>query len=318
VIRLSEAHREAIEAHGAREFPLECCGVLLGDVEGDVKIVREARPLANTFEPSQEFEASVLEAGQSAESLPEVGQERRYLVSPDEMFALMQEERRTKRKILGFYHSHPNHPARPSAYDREWASPWYTYIIVSVMNGQPADLTAWQLDDDRQAFAPEEIRPARRMKQYPGEEHGVVVSDFGFEVGCFVRQHDLGQCYAKGTGFLVKQDPKKIIAPDLAFIRKERLLPKRSRGSVPVVPDMVLEVRSPWIRKKQVEAKIQLWLSVGVRLVWELNLKARTLTVYRPGQPPRELGVNDTLTGEDILPGFELPLRRILDYERED
>jgi Uma2 family endonuclease len=77
-------------------------------------------------------------------------------------------------------------------------------------------------------------------------------------------------------------------------------------------------VRSPWIRKKQVEAKIQLWLSVGVRLVWELNLKARTLTVYRPGQPPRELGVNDTLTGEDVLPGFELPLRRILDYERED
>ena len=157
MIRLSEAHLQAIRQHGARAFPLECCGVLLGDVEAEVKVVREVRPLANTFAPSQEFEASI---APDAEALPEVGQERRYLVSPDEMFALMQEERRTKRKILGFYHSHPNHPARPSEYDRVWASPWYTYIIVSVQDGVPADLTAWQLDAEGAAFVAEvmEIR----------------------------------------------------------------------------------------------------------------------------------------------------------------
>ncbi len=155
MIRLSEADLDAIRVHGAATFPNECCGVMLGDVEGADKRVREIRPLANVFEPSAGFETSVLPAGAAAEDVATVGQERRYFVSPQEMFALMQEERRTKRKVLGFYHSHPNHPARPSAYDREWASPWYTYIIVSVLDGRPDDLTAWQLDDDRQAFSPE-------------------------------------------------------------------------------------------------------------------------------------------------------------------
>lgn len=153
MILLSEAHLEAIRSHGASTFPYECCGVLLGDVEGDVRMVREVRAMSNVFEPSAEFEASV-QAPATAEAAA-VGQERRYFVSPQEMFALMQEERRTKRKVLGFYHSHPNHPARPSLYDREWASPWYTYIIVSVIEGRPDALTAWRLDDDRQAFSAE-------------------------------------------------------------------------------------------------------------------------------------------------------------------
>jgi proteasome lid subunit RPN8/RPN11 len=155
MIRLSEAQLDIIRSHGAAMYPNECCGVLLGDVAGGDKTVREVRPLANVFEPSAEFETSVLPAGTETGEVAAVGQERRYFVSPQEMFALMQEERRTKRKVLGFYHSHPNHPAQPSVYDREWASPWYTYIIVSVLDGRPADLTVWQLDDDRQAFSAE-------------------------------------------------------------------------------------------------------------------------------------------------------------------
>ncbi len=155
MIRLSEAHLDAIRLHGAAAFPNECCGVLLGDLAGADKTVREVRPLANVFEPNEDFENSVLPAGAETAEVATVGQERRYFVSPQEMFALLQEERRTKRKVLGFYHSHPNHPARPSAYDREWASPWYTYIIVSVLDGRPDELTAWQLDDDRQAFSTE-------------------------------------------------------------------------------------------------------------------------------------------------------------------
>ena len=136
MIRLTEEHLDAIRAHGVRDFPHECCGVILGDVVDGVKVVGELRPLANVHED---------------------GHERRYLVSPDEMFALMQEERRTRKKILGFYHSHPNHPAEPSEYDRDWASPWYTYIIVSIQDGRPERLTVWQLNDDRQAFQAEEV-----------------------------------------------------------------------------------------------------------------------------------------------------------------
>ena len=157
MIRLSEVHLDAVRAHGVETFPNECCGVILGDVEAGIKVVQEIRPLPNVFEPSAEFETSVLPNGAET-PVSEVGQERRYLVSPDQMFALMQEERRTKRKILGFYHSHPNHPALPSEYDRVWASPWYTYIIVSIRDRQPADLTAWRLDDDGAKFESEEMQ----------------------------------------------------------------------------------------------------------------------------------------------------------------
>ncbi len=137
MIRLSNAQVAEIKEHGVRDFPHECCGVILGDFENGAKIVRELRPLSNVHED---------------------GHERRYLVSPDEMLALMQEERRTKRKILGFYHSHPNHPSYPSDYDRDWASPWYTYIIISILDGKPDLMTAWLLQDDRDAFIPDEIQ----------------------------------------------------------------------------------------------------------------------------------------------------------------
>jgi len=73
------------------------------------------------------------------------------------MFQLLREERTTGVKVLGFYHSHPNHPAVPSGYDRDWASPWYTYIIVSILDGTPDNLTAWVLDDDGAEFLPDEI-----------------------------------------------------------------------------------------------------------------------------------------------------------------
>ena len=170
MIRLEEQHLEAIRQHGARAFPHECVGVLLGTIDAQdgtagAKAVHEVRALDNTFAPSEEFERSVLghdNATDALETVETVGQERRYLISPDTMFRLMQEERRTKQKVLGFYHSHPDHPARPSVYDREWASPWYTYIIVSILDGNPDALTAWQLADDRASFNPEELEIHRQ------------------------------------------------------------------------------------------------------------------------------------------------------------
>lgn len=133
LLHISEDGLAAIRRHGAEEFPHECCGVMIGDVEGDSRTVRELRRLPNVHEEQHE---------------------RRYLISPDEMFRLLQEERRTGLKVLGFYHSHPNHPARPSEYDRDWASPWYIYIIVSVQDGTPQDLTGWQLNAELSAFDP--------------------------------------------------------------------------------------------------------------------------------------------------------------------
>lgn len=157
MIRLTAGHLEFIGNHGVDTFPHECVGALLGDLHGEVKVVHEVRPLGNTFAPDAEFERSVLSEGERQNPVAEVGQERRYLVSPEEMFQLMQEERRTGRKILGFYHSHPNHPAQPSEYDRVWASPWYTYVIISIHEARPGAITAWRLNGDHTQFEAEEI-----------------------------------------------------------------------------------------------------------------------------------------------------------------
>jgi proteasome lid subunit RPN8/RPN11 len=156
VIRLSEELYASIGRHGAKEFPLECVGAMLGEVEGDVKIVRELRPLANHFEASPEFEAADAQVAPGAE-LPVYGKERRFQILPADMFKLMQEERRTRQRILGFYHSHPNHPARPSQTDLKAAHAWYTYIIVSILDGKPDAMTAWRLNPEHSSFVEEEL-----------------------------------------------------------------------------------------------------------------------------------------------------------------
>jgi len=64
--------------------------------------------------------------------------------------------------VVGWYHSHPDHPARPSLFDREHAWPWYSYVIVSVVSGKAADMTSWRLNDDRQDYTPERIEVRNR------------------------------------------------------------------------------------------------------------------------------------------------------------
>jgi proteasome lid subunit RPN8/RPN11 len=84
--------------------------------------------------------------------------ERRYLIAPEDMLDAEKEARRLGIDIIGVYHSHPDHPARPSEFDREHAFPWYSYVIVSVQKGEPENLTAWVLKDDRSSFDHEDLR----------------------------------------------------------------------------------------------------------------------------------------------------------------
>jgi Uma2 family endonuclease len=153
------------------------------------------------------------------------------------------------------------------------------------------------------------------MPPLPGEEHGAVTFDFALEVGQYVRDHDLGQCYAAETRFLVERNPDTAIGPDWAFIAKERLPKRRGKGFVPIAPDAVLEVRSPSDRPREVRDKVGIWLRAGVRLVWELDLRSRVMTVYRPNREPRRIGADGTLDGEDVLPGFHLLLGRLFEKD---
>ncbi len=90
--------------------------------------------------------------------------------SPRNRFSVTAEDVRAAEKaageqgleVVGWYHSHPDHPARPSEYDRDHAWPWYSYIIVSVQNGAPQDMTSWRLNEDRAEFSPEGIEIRHR------------------------------------------------------------------------------------------------------------------------------------------------------------
>ena len=123
---------DAIRAHGRETYPHECCGALLG-ADG---VVGATVPLPNTTEE---------------------GPRRRFLVRPGDYQQAEKAATAAGRDLLGFYHSHPDHPAQPSQYDLDHAWPSFSYVIVSVMAGEPADLRSWALKDDRSAFEEEQL-----------------------------------------------------------------------------------------------------------------------------------------------------------------
>jgi proteasome lid subunit RPN8/RPN11 len=126
-LTISAGVDEAIRRHGQETYPHECCGALVSREDRVVAVVA----LPNTTEE---------------------GPRRRFLVRPSDY---RQAERRASEmqgELCGFYHSHPDHPARPSQYDLDHAWPTFAYIIVSVMNGAAGDMTVWYLKNDRSTF----------------------------------------------------------------------------------------------------------------------------------------------------------------------
>lgn len=131
MVRISKELARRIEEHGRQTYPEECCGILLGSSEGDERVVRDVAELDNRQEENRRS---------------------RFLVTPKQY---LQAERTAGEKgmqLLGFYHSHPDHPAIPSEFDREHALPWFTYIVLSVAHGEARVLTAWLLSESRDRF----------------------------------------------------------------------------------------------------------------------------------------------------------------------
>ena len=162
--------------------------------------------------------------------------------------------------------------------------------------------------DQRYDLIEGELKP---MPPMPGDNHGQVTGKITARAGVFIEDMDLGVYYVAETRFLIRRDPDSSIAPDFAFTTKERAPKEIVWGSSPVIPDLVLEVRSPSDTKKEAEDKMKTWIAAGVRLGWELNPMKQVLTVYRPGAEPREVDADGVIDGEDVLPGFTYPMRRL-------
>ena len=145
---------ERIRRHGAETFPYECCGALLGR---DSAELGQGDPEAQASTPGREI-LGLFPLVNRRDDSPR----NRFSVTSEDVLAAEKEARAHGLDVVGWYHSHPDHPARPSEYDRDHAWPWYSYIIVSVQNGAAQEMTSWRLNDDRQEFSPEGIEIRHR------------------------------------------------------------------------------------------------------------------------------------------------------------
>ena len=118
-------------------------------------------------------------------------------------------------------------------------------------------------------------------------------------------ENRLGKFFLAETGFLLGRDPDTVRAPDISFIRKDHLpSPLPEDAYWPGAPDLAVEIVSPGDTFRELDEKVQAWLDAGAKLVWVVNPKWRSVSVYRSAADIKILTENDQLTGEDVLPGF--------------
>ena len=137
-LKLPKSLEEKIKEHGEKTYPFECCGIIGGTKEGHNNIAKYIYEVNN----SREDEAK----------------HNRYIMTPKDVLAAEKMFAKNDIEIIGFYHSHPDHPAKPSQFDLDHASwPIYSYVIVAVEKAKAKELTSWTLRNDRSAFDQEEI-----------------------------------------------------------------------------------------------------------------------------------------------------------------
>jgi Uma2 family endonuclease len=160
----------------------------------------------------------------------------------------------------------------------------------------------WNMPGDQRR---ELVRGELRIMAPAGSEHGAVINNLAFLLTLHVREHDLGVVFGAETGFVLARDPDVVRGVDVAFVRKARIpktgLPKKFWEGA---PDLAVEVLSPSDPAEEIEEKVDDYLNARTPLVWVINPRRRTITVHRPGRDPQVLRENDTLDGEDVVPGF--------------
>jgi len=150
-LTMSSELAEKIRAHGAETYPHECCGALLGH---DAGAVQNGSGVAQ--QPPREVLALFPLVNRRDDS-----PRNRFSVTAEDVLAADRYAQQNSLEVIGWYHSHPDHPARPSQYDQDHAWPWYSYVIVSVQSGAPKDMTSWRLQDDRSEFVQEGLATPR-------------------------------------------------------------------------------------------------------------------------------------------------------------
>jgi Uma2 family endonuclease len=175
----------------------------------------------------------------------------------------------------------------------------YPISATDLLTSQPEDMRS-------------ELLRGRLMVRDPGAYgHGKHTIAIGAALLAWVAPRQLGDVVGAETGFLLRRDPDTVRAPGAAFISAARV-PRTDIGFAELGPDLVVEVLSPSDRPGHVREKVADWIAAGTLLVWLIDSAQHQAIVHRADGTVSYLGVTDVLSGESVLPGFELPLRTLI------
>ena len=164
----------------------------------------------------------------------------------------------------------------------------------------------------RDGFRYELVKGELRKMSPAGGEHGAVIFNLSILLGQHIKANNLGQGFGAETGFKIASDPDTVRAPDIAFVRRERIPSTGVHENFwPIAPDLVVEVVSPGDTFQEVEDKMEQWLAAGTSAVWVVNPKRRSVSAYRSMTDVTRLSDADELDGGEVVPGFRCKVSEI-------
>jgi Uma2 family endonuclease len=173
----------------------------------------------------------------------------------------------------------------------------------------------FRMPDD--GFRHELVKGELRTMTPAGSKHGSLVIKLASLLLQHVDAHALGEVFGPDTGFKITDSPDTVRAPDVAFVQQQRIpAGELTEKFWPGAPDLAVEVISPTDTLYELDEKIEEYMASGVTLVWVVNPKKRTVTVYRPGASPEVLSENDQLDGRPLLPAFQYPVAKLFEVKR--
>lgn len=160
------------------------------------------------------------------------------------------------------------------------------------------------------------VRGRMIVREPPRPWHGLYAANLCWLVTHHVRGARLGAVFGQDTGFQIASDPDTVLAPDLAFVRMDRLPPPTEDRYWRLAPDLVAEILSPSDRRKATVRKIREWLDAGVLVAWLIDPKQRRATIHSRDGSELEVQADGMLTAGDVLPGFACALREVFEWQR--